>query len=199
MPQRLAAGPRFSRHRSPKNLTVLNGVAFAAMGPMLVSTPRLVAPTCAKQPRRSLALDSLTRPKIEISVDAYEAEPVTAPVTRSDAKRLARGPLHEERPPSGSMELLDGDFVEIEIDPEDFGETKEQRPAPVLPRATEEKPTIVDPAKARYVVTSGATPGELVLRPLRPGEPPPPEAPIAKLSPSCNYDSFRIAKILNRR
>ncbi len=162
---------------------------------MLAHSPRLVAPSCAKEPRRALALDSLTRPKMDLP--AFEPEPPTAPVSKRELERVEDQRRCEDRPPSGSMELLEGDFIEIDVDPEEFGETKEQ--APQVEPPTSAKPTIVDPAKARYIVTETGNPGELLLRPLRPGEPPPPEAPIAKLTPSCNYDSFRIAKILNQR
>lgn len=178
---------------------------------MQTNAARLVAPACAKGPRRALALDSLTRPRLEIPVDyidlrepaEFEPEPPTAPVSKRELEQSrraadleARVRRDEDRPPSGSMELLEGDFVEIDIDPEDLGDTCDRAPAAA---PEEPRPVVIDPAKARYVVTAGPNPGEIVLRPLRPGEPPPPDAPIAKLAPSCNYDAYRVTKLLNRR
>ncbi len=68
-------------------------------------------------------------------------------------------------------------------------------PTPLPPLERSDK---VDPASARYVVTPGARPGELVLRALEPGEPPPFGVPVAKLSPSCDLDRRCIATMLNR-
>jgi len=59
-------------------------------------------------------------------------------------------------------------------------------------------PERIDPASARYIVTSGANPGEVVLRALEPGEPPPFGVPVAKLAPSCDLDRRCIATMLNR-
>ncbi len=53
-----------------------------------------------------------------------------------------------------------------------------------------------DPASARYVVTAGARPGEITLRPLEPGEPPPYGAPVATLSPSSAFDAWSIGALL---
>jgi hypothetical protein len=36
-----------------------------------------------------------------------------------------------------------------------------------------------------------------VLRPLDADEPPPPDAPIATPDPSCNFDAYRIQKLLS--
>jgi hypothetical protein len=62
-------------------------------------------------------------------------------------------------------------------------------PPPVAPPPLEVR-------ELRFVVTAGFQPGEIVLRPLGADEPPPPDAPIAMLDPSCNFDAFRIQKLL---
>jgi hypothetical protein len=68
---------------------------------------------------------------------------------------------------------------------------------PVIPRL--EDVARIEPASARYIVSPGARPGEVILRALEPGEPPPYGAPIAKLAPSCDLDTRSIAAMLNRR
>lgn len=66
-------------------------------------------------------------------------------------------------------------------------------PVPYTPAAVPR-----DPATARYVVIAGCRTGELVLRALEPGEPPPYGTPIATLTPSCALDARTITMLLNR-
>lgn len=66
-------------------------------------------------------------------------------------------------------------------------------PVPYTPAAVPR-----DPATARYVVVAGCRTGELVLRALEPGEPPPYGTPIATLAPSCALDARTITMLLNR-
>lgn len=66
-------------------------------------------------------------------------------------------------------------------------------PVPYTPAAVPR-----DPATARYVVIAGCRTGELVLRALEPGEPPPYGTPIATLAPSCALDARTITMLLNR-
>jgi hypothetical protein len=69
------------------------------------------------------------------------------------------------------------------------------RPEPAPAQTERER---IDPASARYIVAPGARAGEVILRALEPGEPPPFGTPIAKLAPSCDLDTRCIATMLNR-
>jgi hypothetical protein len=91
----------------------------------------------------------------------------------------------------------------LALDEDDFDEVYE----PYAPagsdgayaaRAEHRRETTVtrDPASARYVVTAGARPGEITLRPLEPGEPAPYGAPVATLSPSSAFDAWSIGALL---
>lgn len=157
--------------------------------------PRIVAPTCAKP--RSLPpihpppvkLASAAEHTAELPIESYFRElsfgvdPATVPV-------IANAFQEEAALSNSALELDEGDFIEL--------------PSPEPPEvedlgATTQLAVAVDPRTARFVVTAGVVPGELVLRALRPGEPPPPDAPIATLVPSCGFDAYRIGGQLNNR
>jgi hypothetical protein len=54
----------------------------------------------------------------------------------------------------------------------------------------------VDPSALYYMVAPGAEPGEIVLRALPPGEPPPFGVPLVRLDPSCAVDARRVGNML---
>lgn len=160
--------------------------------------PRIVAPSCAKlrslppihPPPVKLAGSGVSNEQTaELPIESYfrelsfGADPATVPVSANA--------FHQEAAISSSaLELGEGDFIELNTpdqpELEDLG-------------ATTQLAAAVDPRTARFVVTAGFAPGELVLRALGPGEPPPPDAPIATLVPSCGFDAYRIGAELNRR
>jgi len=72
------------------------------------------------------------------------------------------------------------------------------RPEPELRMTKKNERERIDPASARYIVSPGSRAGEVILRALGPGEPPPFGIPIAKLAPSCDLDTRCIATMLNR-
>lgn len=169
--------------------------------PNLDPHPRLVAPLAARRRSRALTFDEL------------QARPVQS---------LA--PPHSEvrwDPSSARVELGDEDIVEVEQGDGDREAAEERASVEVWPplgvaanRHEEEElgatsaypwrslppPPVAPPPlevrELRFVVTAGFQPGEIVLRPLGADEPPPPDAPIATLDPSCNFDAFRIQKLL---
>jgi hypothetical protein len=172
--------------------------------PNLDPHPRLVAPLAARRRSRSLAFD----------------EPPTRPV---ESLASAHSEVRWD-PSSARVELGDEDILEVEDGDggrEGAEERDERESGEVWPplggaanRNDEEElgatsaypfrslpppPPVAPPREVsalRFVVTAGFHPGEIVLRPLGPDEPPPPDAPIATLDPSCNFDAFRIQKLL---
>lgn len=160
--------------------------------------PRIVAPPCAKlrslppihpPPVKLAPAGASNEHTAELPIESYfrelsfGADPATVPVSANTFQQ-------EAGISNSALELDEGDFLELDSpDPpevEDLG-------------ATTQLAAAVDPRTARFVVTAGFAPGELVLRALRPGEPPPPDAPIATLVPSCGFDAYRIGAQLNRK
>jgi hypothetical protein len=155
--------------------------------PNLAPHPRLVAPLAAQRRSRSLSFDEPPTRPVESLAPAYSEmrwDPSSARVELGDEDILEVDEGEEER----------DQRAEAEDAAEELGATsaypwRSLPPPPVAPPPLEVR-------ELRFVVTAGFQPGEIVLRPLGADEPPPPDAPIAMLDPSCNFDAFRIQKLL---
>jgi hypothetical protein len=114
---------------------------------------------------------------------------------------LARRP-NEPRGFDEPIALDEEDFEEVwdmEIDVDDLDATSELEPAPRDSGAYARELTAPpDPSSARYLVSAGPRPGEIVLRALEPDEPPPFGVPVAKIEPSCALDAWSIGALLDR-
>ncbi len=116
---------------------------------------------------------------LAVDVDvSFDEDRAPRPVERSSY--VAPRPDGEDPPGEGGRA-----YIEYAPRPERY-----DPPAPSSSR---------DPSSARYVVSAGARPGEITLRALDPGEPPPYGAPIAMIGPSCSVDARAIGALLYGR
>jgi len=119
--------------------------------------------------------------------------------------RRPEPPTPIETAPDEPIALDESDFDEVwdfdvDVDDEDFSATNELERAAARDSGTyaRELTAPPDPSSARYLVTAGPRPGEIVLRALEPGEPPPFGVPVAKIEPSCALDAWSIGALLDR-
>lgn len=103
------------------------------------------------------------------------------------------------------MALDESDFdevwdVDLDVDVDELDATNELEPVVARDSGTYKRELTAppDPASANYLVSAGPRPGEIVLRPLEPDEPPPFGVPIAKIAPSCALDAWSIGALLDR-
>jgi hypothetical protein len=111
--------------------------------------------------------------------------PTTPPPASARAKLVLAPPRTAPPPadPSGSLQRTYVGLGALEVDAD----------GKVVPVSRREASSL------RYVVSAGERPGELTLRALEPGEPPPFGAPIARIAPSCAVDARIIDAMLERR
>jgi hypothetical protein len=168
--------------------------------PNLDPHPRLVAPLAARRRSRALTfeepqtrpVESLAPPQSEVRWDPSSAR---VELGDEDILEVEAGDGDHEEAERGSREVWPPLGVAANRNDEEELGTTSAYPFRSLPPPPPVAPPL-DVRVLRYVVTQGFQPGEIVLRPLGPDEPPPPDAPIATLAPSCNFDAFRIQKLL---
>ncbi|NUO48110.1 MAG: hypothetical protein HOV80_04555 [Polyangiaceae bacterium] len=121
--------------------------------------------------------------------------------------RCPEPPAPIEAAPDEPIALDENDFEEVwDFDVDVYAEDDELRATNELePAADRDSGTYAreltappDPSSARYLVSAGPRPGEIVLRPLEPDEPPPFGVPVAMIEPSCALDAWSIGALLDR-